>query len=142
MTSTTPVADLTMDQVTISRDRYDRAVVVLPDAIAERLAVSSHTDVKGYGYNHFESRPFDADTWETRAVHAIFDALLQACPEERQWGLGQYRRYGTGYFYGWVVGESGWDTEARNWKDPEATKHLHVNYGLHIHHDGRSHFGS
>ncbi|MFP3991055.1 hypothetical protein U9R90_27015 [Streptomyces sp. E11-3] len=139
MTVPTAAADLTVAQVTVTLDRWDRPVLVLPDDIAARLGASSRMDVKDYGYCHFESREFDADTYETRAIRTLFEAVLAVHPDEQ--GLGQYERFGTGYFYGWIVGVSGWDMDARTWKDYETTKHLHVD-GIHLHHDGRSHFGS
>ncbi|WP_031102407.1 hypothetical protein [Streptomyces sp. NRRL S-146] len=139
MTSPTTADDLTVAHVTVTLDQWERPVIVLPDDVAARLAASSRTDVKDYGYCHFESRRFDADTYETRAIWMLFEAVLAANPDEQ--GLGQYERFGTGYFYGWIVGASGWDSAARTWKDYEATKHLHV-HGIHLHHDGRSHFGS
>ncbi|MFJ9416651.1 hypothetical protein ACIRPT_21015 [Streptomyces sp. NPDC101227] len=139
MTAATSAAELTPAQITVALDTWDQPVLVLPDAIAERLAVSSRTDVRDYGYCHFESRRFAADTYETRAIRVMFEAVLAAHPDEQ--GLDQYERFGTGYFYGWIVGASSWDADARTWKDYDATKHLHV-HGIHLHHDGRSHFGS
>lgn len=140
MTDATAAVELPPEQITVTLDTWDRAVVVLPDGIAERLSVSSRTDVKDYGYCHFESRRFDADTFETRAVRAIVEAVLATHPEEQ--GLGQYRRFGTAYFFGWIVGASGWDMDARTWKDYGATERLRVRSGVHLHHDGSSHFGS
>ncbi|MFI1201691.1 hypothetical protein ACH4VR_19930 [Streptomyces sp. NPDC020883] len=128
---------LTAAHVTITLDQWGRPVIVLPDDIAARLAASSRTDVKDYGYGHFESRRFDAGTYETRAIRTLFEAVLAAHPDEQ--GLGQYERFGTGYFYGWIVGASGWDADARTWKDGDITNLV---YGIHLHHDGRSHFGS
>ncbi|WP_406153037.1 hypothetical protein OG217_05105 [Streptomyces sp. NBC_01023] len=139
MTASTTAADLTTAQVTITLDQWDRPVVLLPDDVAARLAVSSRTDVRNYGYGHFESRVFGVDTYETRAIRTIFAAVLSAHPDDR--GLAQYERFGTGYFYGWTVGVSGWDSAVRTWRNYNATKHLHVD-GLHLEHDGRSHFGS
>ncbi|MFE2157041.1 hypothetical protein ACFW9M_04420 [Streptomyces lydicus] len=139
MAAPATAVDLTPEQITITLDTWDRPVVVLPDGIARRLAVSSRTDVKDYGYCHFESRRFGADTFETRAVRATFEAVLAAHPDAQ--GLGQYRRFGTGYFYGWILGASGWNSTAHTWRDYDATKNLHVD-GIHLHHDGRSHFGS
>ncbi|MGC5042419.1 hypothetical protein ACLQ16_03780 [Streptomyces albidoflavus] len=139
MPASTITATLSPAQITVTLDRWDRPVVVLPDDVAARLAASSRVGVKDYSYCHFESRRFDADTYETQAIRIIFETVLAAHPDEQ--GLGQYERYGTGYFYGWIVGASGWDSAARTWKNYEATKHLHVD-GIHLHHDGRSHFGS
>lgn len=139
MTASTIAATLTPAQITVTLDQWDRPVVVLPDDDAARLAISSRTDVKDYGYCHFESRRFDAGTYETRASRTMFEAVLAAHPDEQ--GLGQYERFGTGYFYGWIVGASGWDSAARTWRDYDATKHLHVD-GIHLDHNGRSHFGS
>ncbi|WP_370418945.1 hypothetical protein AB8O64_10845 [Streptomyces sp. QH1-20] len=139
MTVSTIAADLTSAQITITLDQWTRPVVVLPDDIAARLAVSSRTGVKGYGYCHFESCRFNADTYETRAIRALFEAVLAEQPDEQ--GLGQYERFGTGYFYGWIVGASGWDSAARTWRNHDATKHLHVD-GIHLDHNGRSHSGS
>ncbi|WP_435244301.1 hypothetical protein [Streptomyces sioyaensis] len=139
MTASTTAAELTLAQVTITLDQWNQPVAVLPDDIAARLAVSSREGVKDYGYCHFESRRFDADTYETRAIRTVFEAVLAAHPGEQ--GLQQYEQFGTGYFYGWIVGASAWDTVARTWRDSDATKHLDV-HGIHLHHDGRAHFGS
>ncbi|UQA96703.1 hypothetical protein [Streptomyces halobius] len=139
MTSPTTVDDLAVAHVTVTLDQWERPVVVLPDDVAARLAVSSRTDVRDYGYCHFESRRFDADTYEARVIRTVFEAVLAAHPDKQ--GLGQYERFGTGYFYGWVVGASGWDSTVRTWRDYDATKGLPVD-GIHLHHDGSSHFGS
>lgn len=139
MTTPTTLDVLTVAHVTVTLDRWERPVLVLPDDVAARLSVSSRTDVRDYGYGHFESRRFDADSYETRSIRTLFEAVLAAHPDEQ--GLSQYERFGTGYFYGWIVGDSGWDTAARTWKNYDTTKHLHVG-GIHLHHDGRSHFGS
>ncbi|MBZ6476751.1 hypothetical protein [Streptomyces griseocarneus] len=139
MTAPTAAVDLTPEQITVPLDTWDRPVVVLPDDVAARMAASSRTDVKNYGYCHFESRRFSPDSYETRAIQTIFESVLAAHPDEQ--GLGQYERYGTGYFYGYIVGTSGWDASARTWRDYENTQHLHVD-GIHLRHDGRSHFGS
>ena len=135
--STAP--ELLPEQVTVRLDRCGQPVLVLPDDVAARLAVSAATGLRNYGYCHFESRRFDADTYETHAIRTMFEALVAAHPGEQ--GLSQYPRYGTGYFYGGIVGASGWDETTRTWKDWAATKHLHV-HGIHLHPDGRSHFGS
>ncbi|MFD7334865.1 hypothetical protein ACFV98_02530 [Streptomyces violascens] len=140
MTATTSAAELTTEQILITVDAWDRAVLLLPDPIAERLAASSHDGVKDYGYCHFESRRYSAGAWETRAVHAMFEAVLAAYPDHQ--GLSQYRKYGCGYFYGWVVGESGWDITARTWSSSEKTSSRRSLCGIHINHDGTSHFGS
>ncbi|MFE0058742.1 hypothetical protein [Streptomyces sp. NPDC059003] len=139
MTDSTTTVGLAPAQVTITLDQWDRPVIVLPDAIAERLAASSRMDVRDYGYCHFESRRFASDTYETRAIRVMFEAVRAEYPAMH--GLDQYERFGTGYFYGGIVGTSGWDSAARTWNDYEATKHLHV-HGIHLHPDGRSHFGS
>ncbi|WP_030780708.1 hypothetical protein [Streptomyces sp. NRRL S-920] len=135
MHASTTTAPLSPAQVTMTLDQWDRPVVVPPDDVAARLSTSS-ADMKNYGYGQFESRRFGAETYETRRT--IFDAVLAAHPDAL--GLGQYERYGTGYFCGWTVGASGWDMDARTWKNYAATKHLHV-YDLHLNHDGSSHFG-
>ncbi|MCX4677674.1 hypothetical protein OG413_20595 [Streptomyces sp. NBC_01433] len=140
MTLPSTATNLTPTQVTVTLDRWDRPVAVLPDDVAARLTVSSHAEVRDYGYGHFESRRFGPDTYETHAIRAMFEAVLAAHPDQQ--GLGQYERYGTGYFYGWIVGTSGWDTAAHTWKDYDATQHLQLVNGIHLHHDGRSHFGS
>ncbi|GGW94692.1 hypothetical protein [Streptomyces noursei] len=137
MTFPTTADVLTAAHVTITLDQWERPVIVLPDDVAARLAASSRTDVKDYGYCHFESRRFGADTYETRAIRTLFEAVLAAHPDEQ--GLGQYEQFGTGYFYGWIVGASGWDMDARTWTDGDVANLV---YGIHLHHDGRSHFGS
>ncbi|WP_432156018.1 hypothetical protein [Streptomyces sp. bgisy153] len=139
MIVSTIAPELLSEQVTVQLDRWERPVILLPDDVAARLAVSARADVKDYGYGHFESRRFGGDTYETRAIRTMFEVVLAAHPGEQ--GLAQYERYGTGYFFGSIVGISGWDETARTWTDYEATKHLHV-HGIHLHHDGRSHFGS
>ncbi|NEW75467.1 hypothetical protein [Streptomyces rhizosphaericus] len=140
MAASIPDSELTPAQVTITVDQWHRPVAVLPDRIAIRLAVSSRDSVRDYGYCHFESRRFDADTFETRAIRALLEAVVQAYPEAQ--GVSQYRTYDVGYFYGSIIGASGWDMAARTWKNYAATEHLRVRRGIHLHHDGRSHFGS
>ncbi|WTF17880.1 hypothetical protein OG846_30385 (plasmid) [Streptomyces sp. NBC_01601] len=125
--------------MTITLDHWDHPVVLLPDDIAARLAISAAEGVKDYGYCHFESRRFDADTFETRAIRTVMEAVRAEHPDEP--GLGQYEQFGTGYFYGAIAGASAWDPAARTWRNYAATKHLHV-HGIHLHTDGGSHFGS
>ncbi|MFI6686668.1 hypothetical protein [Streptomyces sp. NPDC050485] len=139
MTATTSAAELTTGQIHITLDALDRVVILLPDPVAERLAASSRDGVKDYGYCHFESRRYSAATWETRAVHAMFEAVLAAHPDEQ--GLAPYRTYGCGYFYGWIVGQSSWDAAARTWSNNETPDRSLTLYGIHINHDGTSHFG-
>ncbi|MFD3514836.1 hypothetical protein [Streptomyces sp. NPDC058657] len=139
MTAPTSAPDLTTAQIALTLDSWDRPMVLLPDDMAARLSLSAKKGVKDYGYCHFESVRFDADTFETRAIRTIIEAVVAAHPDEA--GLTQYHRWGTAYFYGTVVGVSGWNESTRSWADYQATKHLHV-HGLHLNHDGRSHFGS
>ncbi|MER5301389.1 hypothetical protein ABT039_18205 [Streptomyces lasiicapitis] len=138
MHASTTVAPLTRAQITMTLDQWGQPVVVLPDDVAARLATSSRMGIKDYGYCHFESRSYGSESYETRAIRTIFEAVLATHPDAL--GLGQYERYGTGYFCGWTVGASGWDMATRTWKDYAATKHLRV-YDLHLNHDGSSHFG-
>ncbi|WP_143664391.1 hypothetical protein [Streptomyces sp. NRRL B-24572] len=139
MTTAMTAPVLTAEQVTVALDCWDRPVAVVPDAVAARLAAASCEEVRDYGYGHHESRHFAADSYETRAVRAIFKALVDSHPDEP--GVRQFDRYGVGCFYGFVVGISGWDCSTGYWKDGEAARHLSV-AGIHVNRDGRSHFGS
>ncbi|MFI1012587.1 hypothetical protein [Streptomyces sp. NPDC020965] len=138
MDAATPLAELRLAQIAVPLNWWGRPTVVLPDAVAERLAMAGPADGKHYGHSRLEVRRFDADTYETRAVHAILQAVIGLYPEE--WGVAEYERFGTGHFCGWIVGESGWSMVARTLKNCAATQHLNVD-PVHLHPDGRSHFG-
>ncbi|MEW1700777.1 hypothetical protein ACIQCR_16810 [Streptomyces sp. NPDC093249] len=128
-----------VEHVSVAVDEWDRAVAVIPDTVAARLTVASGEGVRDYGYGHHESRRFPADSYETRAVRVIFEALVAA--NVVQHGVQQFARFGSGYFYGFVVGVSGWDIDARTWADYATNKHIQVSGGIHVHNTGLSHFG-
>ncbi|MGW1275565.1 hypothetical protein ACWD4V_01220 [Streptomyces tsukubensis] len=139
MTTLTRASNPDPAQIAVALDWVDRPVVVLPDEVAARLSASSRTGVKNYGWGHFESVRFGADSYEAHAVRAMFRAVLTAHPDDP--GLRQYERFGVGHIYGFIVGASGWDTGARTWRDYGTKRHLHVD-PAHLHPDGRVHFGS
>ncbi|MFD5814672.1 hypothetical protein [Streptomyces sp. NPDC127038] len=129
MTATTP-RTLTTDDVTVTTDHAGRLYAVIPDDIARPLTVASlkGIDPQARGM-FFESDPHPADSWAATTVRSIFEALLAsplAHEDVHTWGLGQYREFGGGTFYGFIVGESGWDPEARWWRDQERTGDLCV----------------
>ncbi|WP_406834800.1 hypothetical protein ACICHK_00065 [Streptomyces sp. AHU1] len=128
MTETTPT--LTTNDVTVTTDHANRPYAVIPDDIARPLAIASlkgiDPEVRGI---FFESDAHPADSWAATTVRTIFEALL-ASPLAREdvhtWGLGQYREFDGGTFYGFIVGESAWDPETRWWRDCDRARDLCV----------------
>ncbi|MFD5722634.1 hypothetical protein [Streptomyces sp. NPDC127036] len=129
MTETT-APTLTTNDVTVTTDHAGRPYAVIPDDIARALTLASHQgiDPEARGM-FFESDRHPADSWTAATVRTIFEALL-ASPLAREdvhaWGLALYREFGGGTFYGFIVGESGWDPDTRWWRNPETTADLCV----------------
>ncbi|WP_438948365.1 hypothetical protein [Streptomyces mirabilis] len=103
---------------------------VIPDAVARALAVAAKAGINPEARGaFFESSPHPADSWAAATVRTIFEAVIAVRPEDAEdvsSGLGQYRTWDGGTFYGFIVGESGWDTAARWWRDYERTGDLRV----------------
>ncbi|EMF20384.1 hypothetical protein H114_32614 [Streptomyces gancidicus BKS 13-15] len=121
---------LTADQVTVTADQMGRPVAVVPDDVARLLAAASREgiDPEARGID-FESVAHPADSWVAVTVRTVFEAVLAARPDDADdlsSGLGQYRTYGGGTFYGFIVGTSGWDPDTRWWSDYDNTRDVHV----------------
>ncbi|MEU9354936.1 hypothetical protein AB0D65_29075 [Streptomyces griseoloalbus] len=129
--TTAPAPALTAADVTVTTDNMGRVYAVIPDDVARLLAVASleGVDMNARGYDPQESVVHPADSWAAATVRVIFDALLD-CPDVtedvHEWGLGQYRTWGGGTFWGFIVGRSGWDADTRWWRDYDRTGHLRV----------------
>lgn len=130
-TATVTLPTLTAADVTATTDNMGRVYAVIPDDVARPLAVASHEgiDPEARGYFSQESTAHPADGWVAATVRTIFEALLDS-PDVRddvhEWGLSQYRTWGGGTFYGFIVGQSGWDMDTRWWRDYENTQDVHV----------------
>ncbi|MEV5787087.1 hypothetical protein ACGFWD_26650 [Streptomyces sp. NPDC048448] len=126
----TTAPTLTTDDVTVTTDHAGRLYAVIPDDVARPLALAAlkGIDPEARG-SFFESDPHPADSWAATTVRTIFEALL-ASPVAREdvhaWGLGQYRKFDGGTFYGFIVGESGWDPDTRQWREYRHTGDLRV----------------
>ncbi|MFF5655234.1 hypothetical protein [[Kitasatospora] papulosa] len=128
MITTAPA--LAVDDVTVTTDHNGRAYAVIPDAVARPLAAAAleGIDPEARGI-FFESAPHPADSWAATTVRTIFEAVLAspvAAEDIHAFGLNLYRRFDGGTFYGFVVGASGWDTEARWWRDYKNTRDVRV----------------
>ena len=130
--------ELTPDAIAVTVDRFGCVFAVIPDMIAAPLGVASRTDVRGFGWNEFESCRFPADSWETRTVRTIFEAVIAEAPNEL--GLTHYHRYNCGHFYGSACGQSAWDADRQTWRNYQRDRHM-ICGPLNISHDGRAYFG-
>jgi hypothetical protein len=135
---------LTVDEVTVTTDHMGRVYAVVPDEIARPLALASRAgiDPEARGIS-FESAPQAADSWTATTVRTIFEAVLAspaAADDVHTCGLGLYRKYDGGTFYGFVVGASGWDMEARWWRDYRQTDDLRVSGNANIAYRSRGAF--
>ncbi|MFF4543693.1 hypothetical protein ACFY1J_05510 [Streptomyces sp. NPDC001406] len=125
MATVTAAPTLAVTDVTVTTDNMGRAYAVIPDAVARPLAVAA---LQGIDPNargiFFESDAHPADSWVATTVRTIFDAVLAspvAAEVDHAHGLWLYRKFDGGTFYGFIVGESGWDADARWWRDyPQA----------------------
>jgi hypothetical protein len=121
---------LAVDDVTVTTDLMGRPYAVLPDDVAAPLAAASREGVDPNAVGvYFESATHAADSWVATTVRTIFDAVLSspvAAEDDHAHGLSQYRKWDGGTFYGFIVGRSAWDMDARWWADYRHTRHLHV----------------
>ncbi|MCG8971831.1 hypothetical protein [Streptomyces sp. CL12-4] len=122
---------LTLDAVTVTTDHMGRVYAVIPDDVARPLAVAARKgiDPEARGYFSQESTAHPADGWVAATVRTIFEALLNSpavADDDDKWGLGQYRTWGGGTFWGFIVGESGWNADTRWWRDHDHTGDLQV----------------
>lgn len=129
MTETT-APTLTTNDVTVTTDHAGRPYAVIPDDVARPLALAAGQGIDREARGmFFESDPHPAGSWTAATVRTIFEALLAsplARDNVRAWGLAQYREFDGGTFYGFIVGESGWDPDTRWWRNPETTADLSV----------------
>jgi hypothetical protein len=129
--STTEVS--TTFEITVTADHLARPVVVIPDEIAHRLRVAA---LKGWidtpGIGHGASEDFPADHWVARVAHTILTAVAEQAHDATTLQDAKYKR-----FYGFVVGESGWDSTTHAWKDYCNTSALRVPGAIHTSYDGR-----
>ncbi|MEU1852904.1 hypothetical protein ABZ499_27470 [Streptomyces sp. NPDC019990] len=128
--TTTTAPTLTVADVTVTTDHVGRVYAVIPDDVARILAVASREGIDPQARGiFFESVAHPAGSWAASTVRTIFDALLTSpdvADDVHEWGLGQYRTWGGGTFYGFIVGESGWDPDSRWWRDYAHTGDLRV----------------
>ncbi|MGW4087026.1 hypothetical protein ACWEGS_28740 [Streptomyces sp. NPDC004822] len=130
-TATRPAPTLTVADVTATTDHMGRVYAVIPDEVARLLAAASHEGIDPHqrGYFSQESTAHPADGWVASTVRTIFEALLaspEVAADVHEWGLGQYRTWDGGTFYGFIVGESGWDMSTHWWRDYDHTGDLRV----------------
>lgn len=130
MSIATAAPALTVEQVTVTTDHMGRAYAVVPDAVARLLRTASlkGIDPEARGIS-FESAPCPADSWEAATVRVIFEAVLAspvAADDDHACGLRLYRKYDGGEFFGFIVGESGWNPDARWWRDYATTGDVRV----------------
>ncbi|MGW2496185.1 hypothetical protein ACWCV2_17005 [Streptomyces pseudogriseolus] len=131
MTTATTPRTITVADVTVTTDHMGRAYAVIPDDVARRLTAASleGVDPEARGYFPQESIAHPADSWVALTVRVIFEALLaspEVADDVHQWGLSQYRTWDGGTFFGFIVGESGWDMNTRWWRDEPRNRGLVV----------------
>ncbi|RPE39796.1 hypothetical protein EDD90_2814 [Streptomyces sp. Ag109_O5-1] len=113
----------------VTTDHAGRVYAVIPDTVARPLALAAlegiAPDARGV---FFESVAHPANSWAAATVRTVFEAVLATRPEEHDVcsGLGLYRKYGGGTFYGFIVGASGWDAGTSWWRDYADTGDLRV----------------
>ncbi|MEU6462201.1 hypothetical protein [Streptomyces sp. NPDC046976] len=122
---------LTVADVATTTDNMNRVVAVIPDDVARPLAAAAleGIDPNARGYFAQVSTAHPADGWVAATVRTIFEALLDSpavSADVHEWGLGQYRTWDGGTFFGFIVGESGWDMDTRWWRDYNRTGDLRV----------------
>ena len=118
--------------IRIATDTFHRTVVVVDDRTAERLHKLSKrgwTEVAGVGYG--SSELISTNTPDGRLIESILGAVAVGGKIADDVRIAQ-----TGSFYGFVVGESGWDDERATWRDYAATRHLHTHGSIVKHKDG------
>ncbi|MFK0294287.1 hypothetical protein ACIQU6_27970 [Streptomyces sp. NPDC090442] len=128
MTATTPT--LTVADVTVTTDAAGRLYAVIPNTVARLLAIAAREGINPNARGiDFQSVAHPANSWAATTVRTIFEAILAARPDEANnvcSGLGLYRRYGGGTFYGFICGEGAWDADARWWRDYDNTHDLRI----------------
>lgn len=108
---------------TVTSDHLGRTVVVLPDDVAAHLReVGQRSWIEIADVNHGYSAAVPADSEDGCLIRTILDAVAEHATDQRD----QHIATDGGSFYGFIVGESGWDAERRSWTDYQATRHLHV----------------
>ncbi len=135
---TTTAAPLSPADIEVARDRYDRGVVLLPDAWAARLSTASRTGWVERGFNDGESRTYDAGTAEFSAARLILDAVAAAPPDllpAPRSGPPDQQQARRGSFYGAVVGHTAWNRQQRWWAFPVTSPEHHrlvCSHSLHL----------
>lgn len=136
---------LTAADVTVTADHMGREIITIPDAVAQIL--------RGYiadGWREFpgvadgESREFPAGSWVYTVTATIVDAYARSevpatvtgRDAERARQSRDHAPHGCGYAF--IVGVSGWDADARWWRDYAITVHLHVHASPHLTDHGRA----
>lgn len=112
----TAVLDPATINVTIDFDHMGRVYAIVPDEVAHRMRVAALAHwVPGF---EGHSETFPADHWFSAVCRTILAAVADFATDERD--REQAARWGK--FYGFVVGERGWDEQAKWWKDYRNTR--------------------
>jgi hypothetical protein len=112
-------AGFTAADVTVTRDRFGRDVLVIPDGVARRLAESVRNGWRevadmATGY----SRAFGPDTWEHAAAAAIITAYAASECDPADWQGLRDRKHAADWGQMppvFIVGASGWDADVSWW---------------------------
>lgn len=126
--------------VTVTCDMGGRPIVVLPDEDARRLAVASRrgwVEVVGFAYGY--GNVFPVDSVEGRLAAAILTAVAEHGQTESTCGPSDREMAERGYFYGFIIGVSGWDSERQWWAfDVSSPEHREISPSgsLGRHHSG------
>jgi hypothetical protein len=108
--------------ITVTVDKLGRDIAVIPDTDAARLAAAiknGWTEIPELADGY--SRPFPPGTWVHEVTIDILTmiTLCGSTPRVRSEAT-------RGMFYGFIVGQSGWNPAEAWWADFPATTHLRV----------------
>lgn len=111
-------AGFTPADVTVTRDRFGREVLVIPDGVARRLAESVRDGWREGGIELGNSRAFGPATWENAAAAAIIDAYAASECDPSDWQAVRDRKHAADWGQMppvFIIGAAGWDAAAAWW---------------------------
>jgi hypothetical protein len=136
MTNTIPTMPaLTAAQITVTADRFQREVLVIPDEIARHMEAERKDgwhEAAGWAWG--DSRYFPAGSWMYQTIITLMDAYAaSAIPAhitgERDLAWAKVHRGTAARHYElrpMIVGTSDWNPDTRGWHDYRAHEDLHV----------------
>lgn len=108
--------------IKVTADRMGRTIVVVEDHQAQLLNKLSRTgwvEIEDANYGHSATVP--VGTEGSHLIESILGAVVVDAKNSEDVRIAQ-----SGSFYGFVVGQGGWDDEKSCWRDYPNTRHLHA----------------